>query len=336
MSGSERIRLAWIDTLRGMAMLLVVIAHTELGVSNWLYVFHVPLFFLISGILSGLTPRRPFAETIRRRAFSLLLPYLCFSLLGTACLALQAQLRHQTSLSSLLQDQLVALILALRGTSPFHGDLWFLPCLYVTELVHQLLSRTRLTHGAWLPALAATGFLLGLRPQSIFSAPLPWDLDLLSASLFFYAVGARLQARAWTGWLQERPWVLVPAGLGLVCLAHQINGRVDLYHGLIGNPFIYLLGALGGCLAMLCLAPSFVRFPWLAFLGRHTLPVLGLHHWYGFALASLLLKPFFSLLPSNGLLTEILHGVLLCCITLGMLTLGISLLSGTRTEPTAR
>ena len=46
-------RQAWIDVLKGVGMILVVIGHTsEKNVLNdWVYTFHMPLFFALSGYL---------------------------------------------------------------------------------------------------------------------------------------------------------------------------------------------------------------------------------------------------------------------------------------------
>ena len=40
-------RISWLDTLKGIAIVLVVIGHiyTNQSIFNWLYSFHLPLFF---------------------------------------------------------------------------------------------------------------------------------------------------------------------------------------------------------------------------------------------------------------------------------------------------
>lgn len=43
----------WIDVLKGIGIILVVIGHISLdnGMSNWIYTFHMPMFFALSGYL---------------------------------------------------------------------------------------------------------------------------------------------------------------------------------------------------------------------------------------------------------------------------------------------
>ena len=44
-------RLSWVDVLKGIGIILVVVGHVYLNrtVRDWLYSFHMPLFFLAAG-----------------------------------------------------------------------------------------------------------------------------------------------------------------------------------------------------------------------------------------------------------------------------------------------
>ena len=44
-------RLAWVDMAKGWGMLAIIVSHVFTGhtISRWLYTFHVPLFFFLSG-----------------------------------------------------------------------------------------------------------------------------------------------------------------------------------------------------------------------------------------------------------------------------------------------
>lgn len=74
-------RLYWIDNLKFVAIFLVVVGHLPMQqeARNFIYQFHMPLFFIISGYLYK---SRPLKEEVKIDYKRLLIPYLGFSLIG--------------------------------------------------------------------------------------------------------------------------------------------------------------------------------------------------------------------------------------------------------------
>ena len=52
MKEANKKRILWIDYAKAFAMFFVVIGHVNSGnyLTNWIYSFHMPLFFFLSGI----------------------------------------------------------------------------------------------------------------------------------------------------------------------------------------------------------------------------------------------------------------------------------------------
>ena len=46
-------RLDWVDIAKGIAIVLMILGHSSLPnmIQNWIYSFHMPFFFFISGVL---------------------------------------------------------------------------------------------------------------------------------------------------------------------------------------------------------------------------------------------------------------------------------------------
>lgn len=153
-----------LDTLKGVGILLVVFAHTYLGgIRSVIYLFHVPLFFFLSG--AALCYSKAGGNLFKSRIKSLLVPYLVFSLfsfvywifveshfriaptmpvyeglLGTLDFRLQQFLNIFTAVASL--DAMF-----------YNIALWFLPCLFVTLIFYSLLE-------SWLKRYVWIGVLL--------------------------------------------------------------------------------------------------------------------------------------------------------------------------------
>ena len=78
---TDKNRIEWVDFSKGVAMLLVVIAHTMLGgtygsmVRGVIYSFHMPLFFILSGFTMRPSKNiRSFGKKTLKSAKSLLIP----------------------------------------------------------------------------------------------------------------------------------------------------------------------------------------------------------------------------------------------------------------------
>ncbi len=91
-------RETWIDVAKGWGILLVVLGHALRGLQNvailpnsgwahvmdaWIYSFHMPLFFLLSGFFMEKAVQRPLDRALKDRAKTLLWPYLLWSILQT-------------------------------------------------------------------------------------------------------------------------------------------------------------------------------------------------------------------------------------------------------------
>lgn len=146
-STSSAPRIEWIDILKGLAILLVVIGHMEYaeGTANpgkvLIGSFHMPLFFMLSGYTAALSlSRNPnLLNFIYRRFRSLMVPYICW-MLALPCIYATPELLSQYSFHS-----------TCMGILSGWGQWWFLPCLFLLQLVfvvYSLLCR-RLKSGVW-------------------------------------------------------------------------------------------------------------------------------------------------------------------------------------------
>lgn len=135
-----------INIMRGMAVLCVVIGHsfnatdspTILGfLKNFVYCFHMPAFFFISGFLvkEQDTDWSVKAERIKKKAKRLMVPYL-FLTLVSVCLKMIFGVfaRHPLNYNTLAVDVII-------GRNNPNGGLWFLYALFIISAVGILLDK---------------------------------------------------------------------------------------------------------------------------------------------------------------------------------------------------
>lgn len=84
MEKKSKQRLGWIDISKGSGMLLIMLGHAPIPeeLKKAIYTFHVPLFFLLSGILFSVQKYSSFGSFFKRKFITLVVPYLSFSILN--------------------------------------------------------------------------------------------------------------------------------------------------------------------------------------------------------------------------------------------------------------
>lgn len=122
-------RLEYIDKAKGILIILAVIGHIwQAGyVFDWIYAFHMPAFFCISGMLMRhiRSYEKPYPSFVLHRVYAFGIPFLFFELLGI----LTDIIRHGVTLN--IKGYLYN-TLTLHFNDP---NLWFLMDLFLIELI---------------------------------------------------------------------------------------------------------------------------------------------------------------------------------------------------------
>lgn len=294
-------RIVLVDQAKALGIVLVVVGHVVVF-PRWLlepiFLFHMPLFFFVSGALHGESRLGMKTATYARDlTHRLLVPYGFF--FGIAYVFWLAT-RDLGSRSAKFREvgwhePLLAFISGGAMDLVVNPVLWFLPCLALTAATFQFLRRR---FPAWL-VVALSGLTLLLvvpwiaampGPQWPFGDPsavdrshrLPWGGDLLPASLFFYAVG-----HACRDGLQRDParlsavWRLA-IGVSLASLlvaGRPLFGAVDMNQLFFGRSVVmFVLAAAIGIFATLTLASLLPhRSRVVQWLAGNTLVIFALH-----------------------------------------------------------
>lgn len=191
-------RFDYIDIAKGLGILMVVWAHILLtGWSHrFIYAFHMPLFFFLSGMLFQRQKYPSFMNFVAHRAKRLLLPYVIYSVVTWCMWAVFQYLRHG-DVTSYVMPLLQTFIAQGSGAFIAHNSaLWFIPCLFLVEILYFFISRLGDVGGGLLCfALACASFVLGYIFGNDYWLTPPWNADAALVALPFYAVGNVLVKR---------------------------------------------------------------------------------------------------------------------------------------------
>jgi len=152
---------------------MVVWGHSNMPeiIAKWIYSFHMPLFFFISGFLAR---NNSFYPTIKRKLKTLLIPYVVFSVISIFMLKI-LDVKY-------FDNEIMELYSGWRTYA-----LWFLTTLFITEISFSLL-KPYLRSKRFLMVLAITFFLIGylLALKNIF---LWYKIEIVFNTLSWFIIG---------------------------------------------------------------------------------------------------------------------------------------------------
>lgn len=319
----EQKRIGYLDMAKGIGIILVVLGHSNYLPDNVLTViasFHMPLFFILSGMLICHTgeEQRPFRQIILRRLKSIMLPYAVFSVVylliygGYFCCV-------SGSLTPEYIRELAVQAVSLNGMSV----LWFLTALFFS-LLFFFAVRKHFSRRISVVVLLAVGLLSCLSGPwivSIFPTESLWQ-QLLSGFMYTLLRGAAgagfltLGYAAMTGFekadakatetasqrLSKKFFTELSAGvlcLGLTIVLSLYNGRVDLRYLQFHFLPVYILCACLGTLGVLFICRCLPAQKWLSYLGANSIIIMVTHIDCQYMLLSVRLGDFLSALSPH-------------------------------------
>ena len=241
-------RLDYIDTYRGIGILLMVMGHVGFGAefNHWIHGFHMPLFFFLSGYLHNNRYHKGFSifEYIKNNGFKyvkkLLLPYFIWGLFHLIIFAI----------INCKIDSIHRAIIALfwNNTSdnfPYAGALWFLTALFICSSIYLVVDCFKYQ---WIKHIITLLFvILGLITSSVLHIELPYGCNAALVGVGFYHMGFCLKKNS----LMERFRLnIVIVLFFLFTLLIFFNGYVNLRIGVYGNPLLFFLSAIAMCVIL--------------------------------------------------------------------------------------
>lgn len=278
-------RIIWLDFARGLAALGVMYDHVlpwYVGVGKWIYTWHIPIFFIISGILLEVKDdwrSKTYKELFVKDMKHLMYPYLVFNIIETVIMSFMFPVK----------DVLVGVFhfCILDGLQV----LWFLSALLVARIVFfQLMKRTD------RKAVMMTIIVAVMVVTSVFSLMGPWAkssdglimkiygfVNIFNRSLIGFVFleigfhGARILKKYQPG--NSLKWSSFVVSLILGILFYSCN-MVDIRFSKIGNPFLFYVMALAGSIVIFIISEYAVRIRWLSsiqYMGVHSIVFMITH-----------------------------------------------------------
>lgn len=312
----DKKRITYLDTAKGVAILIVVACHTigylegfdakehSMTVYQVISSFVLPLFYIISGMLVYLTKEteKDYREVVKKKARGIMLPYLSFSMVYLA-IDLYFYVTDRTVVDTPYLIECILRFITLDGI----GVLWFLPALFFGEMLFVWIKR-RCSDRVTIGIFSVTGiWIIMISPifrWEIFHS----NMAYFVAGLFFIMavravfvssflmIGFYLKKwlirepeewKAEKGYtdrqLQVSKWkeIALAVVLAVITVAVSLqNNVVDLHFLKFFNGFFYAIETLAGSLSIILFCKN-IQIPLVTkiftYFGVNSLVVMGIH-----------------------------------------------------------
>ncbi len=302
-------RLDYLDITKGIAIILIVMGHAGLGTPNFLFwltnTFHMPLFFIVSGILISFKKEenKPFSATCMKKCKQLLTPYFIFC--GLNILLVLKEFILDFSNHGYIG------VLAVRFIQTFTlsgiSVLWFLPALLLGELLFlAILNQTKKT-SAPVKFLTLSSTIVLIVFALYFMKPSRGEFDVNGEWLLYFfeniieTIFHTLMALCFLiiGYLMQSfqafvapkvrfsqfslLWATVLLCISKVCSLSisPLNTIEDLNNLSIESPIFFVLNAVVGTIFILCVSYILSYLPiikeFFTYCGKNSLIIMVTH-----------------------------------------------------------
>ena len=285
-------RIEFIDIARGIGILLVIFGHVVWGgnypvngavvVSNFIYSFHMPLFFVLSGICIKDSKNLNW-NSFKKMVYVYLVPYAIWTVVYVFLFQFISLLTTGQSLIS-FDNYLFAHAISLCGLAP----LWFLLALCIAEVIVLFIKPFLKTSVFLIFACIILAFLseilsvwyTNLGGIGLLSKNYLMGLLRICPTSFFILFGYGIKDRivATAQWTTVKRFGVIVFLLALqIWLCVRWNEEIDVQLFILANPWLYFIKAINGTLLTILIA-QMIHSKTIAFIGSKTKELMVLHY----------------------------------------------------------
>lgn len=290
LSGTSHKRYDFMDVAKGIGILFVVFAHVNSTPAplKVIYSFHMPLFFIMAGMLFNRSNYQSFGAFLKRKVQTLICPYILFYLISILFDVVMDFIRNAQGidLSDIGTQFLQMFINQGSGHIVINAPLWFIPCLFVVEIAYYFISKLSKPMIIVISTLMTTaGWFIMSDIINFDNSVIPWSLDSALFSIGFFALGNLsfnyiCTAAEKIGTVRAKAIIyiiifLVATG-ALIPLA-LYNGKVSIGSKYLSNGFILYATGILGLIAILSLSTWLQKSKFLRYCGRNSFSIMAFH-----------------------------------------------------------
>lgn len=267
----------YIDLLKGIAIFLVVLGYHDTVLTNYIYSFHMPFFFFISGIFHS--NYGSYKKFISKKIKVLIIPYFTFATTLFLFWLIIGRKHGESAINN------TPIRIAFNGifigsdiknisSMEWGTPVWFLLCLFVVTNLYYFVSKLKVKKVIVINIiLGCIGYYLSKHDYLLFKV---WHFDTALIAINFYTFGNLLKNRLLK--IENISTGILTLLFFLSIIGNKLNGRIDMSGNHYSNIILFYLTAILGIIFIfgfikkVKMASNFVEW-----IGQNTLIILAYH-----------------------------------------------------------
>lgn len=322
---AENKKMYYLDIARGIAIFLVVLGHvymTDDSFNRWIYSFHVPIFFVITGIImesSNTWKNNSIGKNLKIEARRLLYPYITFCILAYMYIVyvyfFEVGRVTYTRLYTTIID-----ILILEGTSA----LWFLPAMFFAKVMYMLTYKHKILSSIQVIVSIVVMYVISqainiISKDNLLTSYLVKILIVIGHSICGYTF---IYIGKYVYYLFEKLLcnanvfikIIMVIMLWMFNIYIQQDKSVDVHMCVFGDMMSFYGGAISGSIALIGLCNIVKRCKIIEYFGRNSLIVMATHKPLPVLYYSLKLVTYIDIISYRSVAGRVFVALITMCI----------------------
>lgn len=248
-------RIEWIDMAKGWGMICVILGHLRFPYfASWVYTFHIPLFFFLSGcVFHGYGQN--FKDYFIKKVKSIVVPYFCLGVFLPIFFSFQSYFIEKDYNYQTYLDFFKGFVVQ-KGWF----TIWFIACLFIVEILfYWIVKLCKNNKISVLAALIISG-TVAMVYYKFGGVTLPWNIDTAFAAIPFFGLGyIFFNTEKIKSFILKKDLkrvllfiILAVGNLGFVFIDLKTGGRIlDMSSHTWGFPLFSYMSAICGTLCVI-------------------------------------------------------------------------------------
>ena len=235
-------RIEWIDTIKGFLICCIILGHSNMSISGIFNWFHIPLFFILAGLVLRLPEgKERLIPWIRKKAVRLLIPYITYTFLFWLS-------QSDFSVHSFIR---MVLFNAYGGRiRNVYTVNWYITCLFLSYVILALIDRFEKNDKSRILTLSIMSIIGIIETYTLIPIGggttdiptwlcLPWNIDVCLVFVPLMAIGYYGKKIIMSGqnrirqMISVKPWCAITgtliSGAIIIVLRWLVRDQYDLF-----------------------------------------------------------------------------------------------------------